>query len=139
VIGATSSTCDKRRGRIATKSRKGGGENVTSSNHSVWQDVTTESQRLQRNEQYIRRIDDRCYISVLYRMTGFGFSEWETCIVDRDQPTRNLQYKIIRGDRRDELATMPKEKLAEWYAVNIEGNRNALETLIQAGKQMQSE
>ena len=109
---------------------------MTNSNDNVWQDVTTESQRLQRNEQYIRQVDHRCYISVLYRMTGFGFSEWETCIVDRDQPTRDLQYKIIRGDRRDELATMPKEKLAEWYAANIEGNRNSMDSFIDAIKKI---
>lgn len=98
-------------------------------------DRTDDCDRATENERYIRTLDDRCYISVLYRLTGFGHYEWETAIIfiaDVEKPTwRDRECLIIKGDRREELADVPKDKLREWYDANIEGNRNSMETLIE--------
>lgn len=90
------------------------------------------------HERHIRRIDPMCWISVLHRRTGFGWSEWETAIVfvhevtDRPRTWKDRDCLIIAGDRRRELNDMPKNQLRAWYAANIEGNRNSMETIIEA-------
>lgn len=69
--------------------------------------------------------------------------EWETAIVFMIQPgSRPKRWEsddrdclIIAGDRRKELNDMPKEQLRQWYADNIDGNRNSMETIIHALKQ----
>lgn len=69
-------------------------------------------------------------------MTGFGYMEWETALVFvHEVEGRALTWKdsdvmIIAGDRREELDQMPKEQLRSWYAANIDGNRNSLETIL---------
>lgn len=106
----------------------------------VWKDVTEESYRESGEERYVRTLDKTCWISVLYRKTGFGYYEWETALVflhpveGRQRTHKDMDCLIIAGDRRDELETMPKEKLREWYAANIEGNRNSMDTFIEALK-----
>ena len=103
---------------------------------SNFQDVTTDWQQREHEERYLRTIDDRCWISVLYRLTAFGYFEWETAIVfiaDVPEPThKDRELLIIRGDWRDELNDMPKEQLRDWYAARIDGNRNSWDTLMQA-------
>jgi hypothetical protein len=89
-------------------------------------------------ERWIRRIDPKCWVSVLHRLTGFGWMEWETAIVfihevkDRPLTWKDRDCLIIKGDRRNELENMPKEQLRDWYNANIEGNRNTMETIIEA-------
>jgi hypothetical protein len=80
---------------------------------TAWRDVTQDCLRDEGGERWLRAIDDECFITVLHRMTGFGYMEWETFIVFR---TDTL---LIRGDWRDELAEMPKERLRSWYDENI--------------------
>ena len=103
---------------------------------SNFQEVTTDWQQREGEERYLRIIDDRCWISVLHRLTGFGYWEWETAIVfvaDVPQPThKDREFLMIRGDWRDELNDMPKEQLRDWYAARIDGNRNSWDTLMQA-------
>ena len=86
-------------------------------------------------KRFIRHIDPDCWISVLYRLTGFGWYEWETAIcfgsVD-EAGKRDFQCHIIAGDRRRELENMPKELLMPWYTANIEGNRNSMDNLMAA-------
>ena len=109
----------------------------------AWTDVTEDHLRGDGGERWLRVIDDECWISVLHRMTGFGYMEWETAIVFRiaegSRPKRwasdDRDVLIIRGDWRDELAEMPKERLRGWYEENICGNRNSIETVIEALKQ----
>ena len=48
---------------------------------SNFEDVTADWQQRENEKRYLRVIDDRCWISVLYRLTGFGYYEWETAIV----------------------------------------------------------
>lgn len=104
----------------------------------VWEEVTTDYERECDGERWLRSIDPKCWVSVLHRRTGFGYMEWETAIVFvHDVGDRPLTYKdrdvlIIAGDRRDELATMPKEQLRQWYVDNIDGNRNSMETILHA-------
>lgn len=64
--------------------------------------------------------------------------EWETAIVflleEGSRPKRwesdDRDCLIIAGDRRDELATIPKEQLRQWYEDHIEGNRNSIDTIL---------
>ena len=88
--------------------------------------------------RYVRHVSEDCWISVLYRLTGFGWHEWETAIcfrhpvLGRERTWRDQECLIIAGDRRVELETMPKEQLRDWYKKNIEGNRNSMDTFINA-------
>lgn len=105
-------------------------------------ELTDDYNRKEGGERWIRRIDPTCWISVLYRLTGFGWHEWETAIVFMIEPgSRPKRWEsddrdclIIAGDRREELATMPKEQLRQWYWDNINGNRNSVETLLESIK-----
>ena len=101
-------------------------------------EITEDFDRRDGGERWIRRIDPMCWISVLYRLPGFGWHEWETALVfvhDVPTPTwKDRDVLIIGGDRREELATMPKEQLREWYAANIDGHRNSVETILEAMK-----
>ena len=106
---------------------------------SPWKECTNEYERSTGGKRWIRNVDEKCWISVLHRLTGFGYMEWETAIVFLIEPgSRPKRFKsddrdcmIIAGDRRDELAEMPKDKLRDWYAANINGNRNSMETFLQ--------
>lgn len=105
-------------------------------------DVTFDYEREEGGERWLRQIDPKCWISVLHRRTGFGWMEWETAIIFIIEPgSRPKRWEsddrdclIIGGDRREELAMMPKEKLRDWYAANIEGNRNSMGALLHALK-----
>lgn len=107
-----------------------------------FEDVTTEEQRHAGEERYLRRVSPKCWISTLYRRTGFGWMEWETAIVMLIDPgSRPKRWEsddrdclIIAGDRRTELADVPEERLRSWYAEKIEGNRNSMETVLHALK-----
>lgn len=106
-------------------------------------EVTDDYERAEGGQRFIRRIDPKCWISVLYRRTGFGYYEWETALVFIIEPgSRTKRFEsddrdllIIHGDRREELATMPKEQLRDWYKRNIDGNRNSMETILNAIKE----
>lgn len=37
---------------------------------------------------------------------------------------------IIRGDRREELNDMPKDKLLDWYRANIDGNKISAHSIL---------
>jgi hypothetical protein len=106
-------------------------------NEPVWKNVTSDFEREQGGERWMRTLDATCWISVLHRLTGFGYMEWETALVflhevkDRSRTWKDRDCLIIAGDRRDELDSMPKEELREWYAANIDGNRNSMETIIE--------
>jgi hypothetical protein len=105
-------------------------------------EITEDHEREQGGERWIRHIDPKCWISVLHRRTGFGYMEWETALVFKIEPgSRPKRWEsddrdclIIRGDRRAELDDMPKEQLHQWYEDNINGNRNSMETLLEAIK-----
>lgn len=99
-------------------------------------DVTSEWQSRDGERRFLRIIDDRCWVSALYRKTGFGWFEWETAIVfvmtDADSGPGSREVLIIGGEWRRELNDMPKEQLRDWYAANIDGNRNSMDTLMQS-------
>jgi len=89
-------------------------------------------------ERWLRLISQDCWISVLHRLTGFGYMEWETAIVfvhaveGRERTWKDRDCLIIQGDRREELLTMRPGNLRPWYEANIDGNRNSFETLLDA-------
>jgi len=93
-------------------------------------EITNDYERRDGGQRWIRRIDPTCWISVLYRLTGFGWREWETALMFLIEPG-SQDCLIISGDRRQELLTMPKEFLRPWYAANIDGNRNSFDTLLE--------
>lgn len=107
-------------------------------------EVTSDWQSKEGERRFLRTVDATCWISVLYRKTGFGWFEWETAIVfgtpddsgpgqiSEIPPLLSREFLIIRGDRRCELNDMPKEQLRDWYAANIDGNRNSMDTLMQS-------
>ncbi len=103
-------------------------------------DVTSAAQRDEGEERHLRQVSGKCWISALYRRTGFGHYEWETALVFIIEPgSRPKRWEsddrdclIIGGDRREELAEMPEDRLRAWYAENIEGNRNTMDSLLKA-------
>ena len=109
---------------------------------TVFVECTSDFESREGGERWIRHIDPKCWISVLCRRTGFGWREWETAIVfvlePGSRPKRwdsdDRDCLIIAGDRREELAAMPKEHLRDWYAANIDGNRNSMETILHCAK-----
>ena len=98
-------------------------------------EVTEDWRERDGEERHVRMLDDKCWISVLYRLTGFGYREWETALVfvpDAETSANPREVLIIGGDWRHELNGMPKEQLRDWYARNIDGNRNSMDTLLNA-------
>jgi hypothetical protein len=104
-------------------------------NKEIWVNVTESYQEQNREERWLRQVNDNCFVSVLYRLTGFGYREWETAIVII-RPIKDLgegkerDLLMIAGDRRSELETMDQQELVDWYYQNIEGNKNSFDTLI---------
>jgi hypothetical protein len=107
---------------------------------SEYVDVTSDYERAvgYGEERWVRTFDSRHWISVSYRMTGFGWMEWETalCIVaDVPNPTwKDRDCLIIAGDRREELEGVEPADWRQWYADRIDGSRNSFETVLEAIK-----
>lgn len=107
----------------------------------VYEDVTEDFVRDEGGERWLCRVNDKVFISVLHRMTGFGYMEWETAIVihhdigDRKPTWEDLDCLIIGGDRREELENVPDNKLREWYDANISGNGNSMQQIMEALKE----
>lgn len=105
----------------------------------IWKDVTAKHQREEGSERYLRKISDNFYISVSYRLTGFGYHEWETAIVsiyDDKDPRKfkrgtwdDRKIEIVRGDRREELGTLNEQEVIEWYKEHG-GEKNSFETIL---------
>lgn len=112
--------------------------NNTTDTFTGFVDITDDYNREKGEKRWIRRIDPKCWITVHHRPIVFGWMEWETALVFIIEPgSRPKRWErddrdcfIIAGDHREELANMPKEQLRAWYAANIDGNRNSMETLI---------
>ena len=106
--------------------------------------ATQDWRREEGGERWVRTIDDRCWISVLHRLTGFGYWEWETAIVfiidEGSRPKRwesdDRDVLMLRGDWREELSDMPKEQLRQWYADRIDGNRTTMDALLECVQNM---
>lgn len=77
--------------------------------------------------RFIRTVSDNTWISVLHRLTGFGYWEWETAICTRNPRTCN----IVIGDRREELADLTELELKEWYEKH-KNEKNSMETILDA-------
>lgn len=106
-------------------------------------DVTNKNQKDKGEKQWIRRIDDKSWIVVHYKLSGLGYMECTTTIIftfePGDHPEKSGRhdgvYLMISGDWRDELESMPKDKLRDWYSQKIYENSNSTETVIEELKQ----
>ena len=98
----------------------------------IWKNVTSRYQKDDGygEERWVRAVDENCWVSVRHRMTGFGYMEWETAICTRNSGDQTTN--IIRGDWREELSYMNRDELLEWFLLNIDGNRNSMETILEA-------
>lgn len=74
----------------------------------------------EEQERWLRHVSDYVWVSVLHRLTGFGWWEWETAICRRDGCTD--ECNIVSGDRRDELADLSEDELFLW----LEDHRDQL-------------
>jgi len=79
------------------------------------------------DERFVRTVSDNAWVSVLHRLTGFGWWEWETAICTRESRTCN----IVVGDRREELAAMNEAELLAWYEAH-RCEKNSMETVLDA-------
>ena len=88
----------------------------------IWKEVGIGQYR-DGDRRWVRTVNENCWVSVLDRMTGFGYREWETAICSKSPDLCN----IIVGDHRETLSEMGEDELFEWYDQNIDGNREYYE------------
>lgn len=100
-----------------------------------WQDVTSESMRREGygEKRYLKKYGAGTFVSVLYRMTGFGYMEWETAIcfhpAHRKYNWKEKKLFMVRGDRREELDNLKACQLMQWYR-HHQCERNSFDTLV---------
>ena len=63
------------------------------------------------NERFVRTVSDNVWVSVLHRLTCFGWWEWETAICTKEPRT----FNVVTGDRRAELESLPESEVLAWY------------------------
>lgn len=104
-----------------------------------WKDVTSDSMKREGygEKRYLKRYGEGTFVSVLYRMTGFGYMEWETAIIFHPA---HRQYKwdekklfMVRGDRRHELDSLRGCDLMPWYRAH-QTETNSFDTVLGAIK-----
>lgn len=99
----------------------------------MFEDRTEDYHRNEGGERHVRTVSETCWISVLHRMTGFGYMEWETAICFRDLESEKIVKGcplIVRGDWREELEDMPESGLLEWYAGKHGENKTMFDSLL---------
>jgi hypothetical protein len=103
----------------------------------MFEDKTEDYNRSEGGERHVRTVNETCWISVLHRMTGFGYMEWETAVCFIDPTTRkHVQGSpfIVRGDWRDELAEMQESQLRAWYDSKRGDNSVTFDAILDALK-----
>lgn len=98
-------------------------------------DVTDDYDRKDGGESWVRVLDDNTWISVLHRLTGFGYMEWETAICFRDESTgkhREGSPYMIRGDWRDDLRTIAKDELMPWFESKSHSHQTSFQQMMSA-------
>ena len=85
-----------------------------------WKDVSSDFDGKTGGERWLRDVSDDCYVSVLYRMTGFGYMEWETAIivrhpvVGRKRTFEDQDLYMIGGDHREALTGLSRQEVLAW-------------------------
>ena len=79
---------------------------------------------VENESRFIRTVSDNTWVSVTYRLTFSGSYEWETAICTKSPPT----CKIVRGDRRTELESLPEAEVLAWRDAHQE--KYSPETLL---------
>jgi len=107
--------------------------------NQTFEEVTRRWERDEGGERHIRRLSDTFFVSVLHRLTGFGYWEWETAIVrilTDDDPRKFARGKwddreclIVRGDHRETLADKNEAEIMAWYAEHS-NEKNSMESCL---------
>ena len=79
----------------------------------------------ENEHRFIRTVSDNVWVSVLYRLTGFGWYEWETAICTKSPHT----CTIMRGDRRTELESLSEAEVLAWRDAH-QDEKNSFETFL---------
>lgn len=91
------------------------------------------------HKRFFAGLREGFWVSVLHRLTGFGYWEWETAIVrifpDND-PRKckrgdwdDRECLIVVGDHREELVGKTEEEIMKWYEEH-KHEKNSLETAL---------
>jgi len=82
----------------------------------IWKDVTSEYNREEDGWRFVRTVSDNCFISVLKRMTGFGFHEIETAFKFKELNGEYDKFILILGDHREATTNLTEDEVVE-YAI----------------------
>lgn len=106
-----------------------------------FEEVTEQYQRDEGGERHIMRLSDTFWVSVLYRLTGFGNMQWETAIVrvmDDNDPRKGKRGEwdtrdimMVAGDRRKDLEGKNESEILEWY-LEHSGEKIPFEMMLDA-------
>ena len=110
----------------------------------TWQEVTDEWDQKTGGERWLRELTPTTWISVLHRLTGFGWWEWETAFVrirDDGDPLKGArgtwddrEQIIVLGDHRQALGEMPLDEVIAWF--RADGHpKNTMEQVLDAMKE----
>jgi len=75
------------------------------------------------DQQYIYIVRPGFWVSVLYRLTGFGNYEWETAVCTNDS------CDIVRGDHRATLDGKTEAEILKWYEEH-KHEKNSMDTIL---------
>ena len=99
-------------------------------------EVTEEFHQKTGGERHFRKISDDLWVSVLYRLTGYGTMVWETAVVRVRKDGDPLKYArgkwddremfLFIGDYRSELETVDEEGVMGWVKNMLEGGHTGL-------------
>lgn len=79
------------------------------------------------DRRWVRTVSENVWVSVLHRLTGFGWWEWETAICTKEPRTCN----IVIGDRRGDLESLSESDVLAWYESH-KAEKNSMETALDA-------
>jgi len=104
---------------------------------SEFKDVSENWNREDGGERWVMTLSQTCWVSVLHRMTGFGYMEWESALcysVERPDGKRSIDCRVIvRGDHRTTLEGMTQENVETWFSIP-DRERISFDTVMAAMK-----
>ena len=90
-----------------------------------WENVSAEWETETGGERWLLSLTPTSWVSVLHRLTGFGWWEWETAYIrirEDGDPLKHARGSwddreqiIIAGDHREAISGMPVDQIPEWF------------------------